>query len=249
VIIFITFNVLLKHIFMAKTLIFTATYNEKENIEELVNRINKLNIDLDILVIDDNSPDETWKILKKLENSKKNLKVIIRENKYGLDTAHKLAFDYAKNKNYEKFISMDADLSHDPNEIPKMINILDRYSFVIGSRYIEGGKCGMKGYRLILSILGNKFIKKVLQIDCNEFTSSYRGFNLLKLFDFNLNKVNSKGYSFFMETIFRINKYGVQIFEIPINFSNRRHGKSKIPSIEIFRTLKNLLILFLKDKN
>ena len=107
---------------MAKTLIFTATYNEKENIEELVNRINKLNIDLDILVIDDNSPDETWKILKKLENNKKNLKVIIRDNKYGLDTAHKLAFDYAKNKNYEKFISMDADLSHDPNEIPKMIN-------------------------------------------------------------------------------------------------------------------------------
>ena len=231
---------------MSKTLIFTATYNEKENIKKLIENLNNLKINLDILVIDDNSPDKTWEILQELEKNLKNLKVIIRNNKSGLDTAHKFAFDYAKKNNYEKFISMDADLSHDPNEIPKMIEILENSSFVIGSRYIKGGKCEMSGYRLVLSIIGNKFIKKILGLNCNEFTTSYRGFNLSKLKDFNLNIVKSKGYSFFMETIYRLNKHGVIINEIPIHFKNRRHGSSKIPGIEIFRTLKNLLILYLE---
>ena len=229
---------------MSKTLIFTATYNEKENIKKLLENLNHLKIDIDILVIDDNSPDKTWEILQKLEKNTNNLKVIVRKDKSGLDTAHKLAFEYAKNNGYEKFISMDADLSHDPNEIPKMIDILNESSFVIGSRYIEGGKCEMSSHRLMLSIVGNKFIKKLLRIDCNEFTTSYRGFNLLKLNEFDLNVVNSKGYSFFMETIYRLNKHGVVINEIPIHFRNRRHGSSKIPGIEIFRTLKNLFKLY-----
>ena len=229
---------------MSKTLIFTATYNEKENIKKLLVNLNHLKIDIDILVIDDNSPDKTWEILQELEKNSNNLKVIVRKDKSGLDTAHKLAFEYAKNNGYEKFISMDADLSHDPNEIPKMIDILNKSSFVIGSRYIEGGKCEMSSHRLMLSIIGNKFIKKLLRIDCNEFTTSYRGFNLLKLNEFDLNVVNSKGYSFFMETIYRLNKHGVVINEIPIHFRNRRHGSSKIPGIEIFRTLKNLFKLY-----
>tara|TARA_B100000242_G_scaffold161431_1_gene115280 strand:+ start:180 stop:878 length:699 start_codon:yes stop_codon:yes gene_type:complete len=228
---------------MTKTLIFTATYNEKENIKNLIENLNKLNLDIDILIIDDNSPDKTWEILQKLEKETDNLKVIIRNDKAGLDTAHKLAYNYAIDHNYDKFISMDADLSHDPNEIPKMINILDSSSFVIGSRYIKGGKCEMTGYRLFLSIIGNKFIKKILKINCNEFTTSYRGFNLPKLKNFNLNMINSKGYSFFMETIFRLNKNGIKINEIPIHFKNRRYGYSKIPGIEILRTLKNVLFL------
>ena len=229
---------------MSKTLIFTATYNEKENIKKLIENLNQLKVNIDILVIDDNSPDKTWEILQRLEKINQNLKVIIRNNKSGLDTAHKLAFEYAKNNNYEKFISMDADLSHDPNEIPKMIEILDESSFVIGSRYIEGGKCEMSSHRLMLSIIGNKFIKKILRLNCNEFTTSFRGFNLLKLKEFDLNIVKSKGYSFFMETIYRLNKHGVIINEIPIHFKNRRHGSSKIPGIEIFRTLKNLFKLY-----
>ena len=229
---------------MSKTLIFTATYNEKENIKKLLENLNHLKIDIDILVIDDNSPDKTWEILQELEKNSNNLKVIVRKDKSGLDTAHKLAFEYAKNNGYEKFISMDADLSHDPNEIPKMIDILEKSSFVIGSRYIAGGKCEMSTHRLMLSIIGNKLIKKILRINCNEFTTSYRGFNLLKLKEFNLSIVKSKGYSFFMETIYRLNKQEVIINEIPIHFRNRRHGNSKIPGVEIFRTLKNLLILY-----
>ena len=106
----------------------------------------------------------------------------------------------------------------------------------------------MSGRRLVISKLGNKLIKKVLQINSNEFTTSYRGFNLLKLKNFHLNKVSNKGYSFFMGTLFEIDKLGYKIKEIPITFKDREKGLSKIPKIEIFRTIKNLLILFFKKK-
>ena len=230
---------------MSKTLVFTATYNERKNIKYLIKNINKLNLDVDILVIDDNSPDKTWEILQKLQKKIKNLKVIIRNKKSGLDTAHKLGFNYAKKNKYRNFITLDADLSHDPKEIKKIITFLDTKPFVIGSRYMKGGKCNMSFYRLILSVLGNKFIRILLNIDCHEFTTSYRGFNLKKLKKFNLNKVKATGYSFFMETIFLLNKNNIEIFEIPINFKNRTQGKSKIPTFEIFRTLSRVFALYL----
>ena len=231
---------------MTKTLIFTATYNEKENIKILIEKIVNLNKDTDILVIDDNSPDQTGELLKDLQKTMSNLKVIIRGKKLGLDTAHKLAFNYSKENNYQKLITLDADLSHDPMEIPKIIDLLDANSFVIGSRYMDGGRCEMSFLRLILSIIGNKIIKYILNIKSNEFTTSFRGFNLVKLTNFNLDMVNSKGYSFFMETIFILNKLGYNIYEIPIQFKNRTQGKSKIPKLEVLRTLKNLLIIYFK---
>ena len=166
----------------------------------------------------------------------------------GLDSAHKHAYEYALKNGYTKLITMDADLSHDPKEISVFVDLLDKQEFVIGSRYIKGGKCEMPFLRLLLSIAGNKVIKFFLKLNCNEFTTSYRGFNLNKLKNFNLNMVNSKGYSFFMETIFRLNKKGFKICELPINFKNRTAGKSKIPKIEIFRTLKNLFILAFFNK-
>ena len=165
-----------------------------------------------------------------------------------MDTAHKEAYEYALSNNYDYLITMDADLSHDPNEINNFINYLSDFPFVIGSRYVKGGKCLMSGRRLIMSKFGNKLIKSVLQINSNEFTTSYRGFNLLKLKNFHLNQVKNKGYSFFMGTLFEIDKLGYKIKEIPIIFKDRQKGFSKIPKIEIFRTLKNLSILFFKKK-
>ena len=228
---------------MSKTLIFSATYNEKDNIQELIYQINQFRENLDILIIDDNSPDQTGEILVKLKSKFKNLISIHREQKLGLDTAHKYAYQYAMNNGYTKLITMDADLSHDPKEIPVLINLLNKHEFVIGSRYMTGGKCEMQGLRLLMSIFGNKIIRLVLRLKCTEFTSSYRGFNIEKLQNFNLNIVKSKGYSFFMESIFRIAQKGYKIHQIPITFKNRTKGESKIPKIEILRTIKNLLIL------
>ena len=229
-----------------KILVFTATYNEKENIRKLIKSIIKNYPLADILIVDDNSPDMTADEVKFLKKEYKNLYLLERTSKQGLDTAHKLAYNYALDKKYDYLITMDADLSHDPSELKNFINHLEIYPFVIGSRYIYGGKCLMKKRRLLMSKYGNILIKFVLRINCNEFTTSYRGFNLEKLGSFNLNTVNASGYSFFMKTIFEISKRKIQIKEIPITFQDRSLGYSKLPKVEIFRTLGNLITLFFK---
>ena len=229
-----------------KILVFTATYNEIDNIEKLVlDIINNLPSST-ILIIDDNSPDGTAKKIQKLQLIYKNLKLLVREKKDGLDSAHKLAFDYAIKNNFDYLITMDADLSHDPKELNKIVDSLLYNPFVLGSRYIAGGKCLMKGSRLILSYFGNKLIKIISGIKSNEFTTSYRGFNMKNLKNFNLNNVHYKGYSFFMGTIFEHYKNNILIKEIPIIFKDRSKGVSKIPKFEMIRTFINLVIFFVK---
>ncbi|MDC3074545.1 glycosyltransferase, partial [Candidatus Pelagibacter sp.] len=153
---------------MDKTLVATATYNEINNIDKLITKINNLKIKTDILVIDDNSPDKTWLKLIKLKKKYKNLNYIIRKKKTGLDSAHKKIFSYAIKNKYRYLITMDADLSHDPMAIPIFIKKIKNYDCVIGSRYIRGGKNGLKGFRLLLSKYGNILIRIVLNISLNE---------------------------------------------------------------------------------
>lgn len=227
-------------------LIFTACYNEAENIEKLIRSIKKCLPSSSILIIDDNSPDKTQKKITKLKKEIKQINLIVREKKMGLDTAHKLAYEFAVKQKFNYLITMDADLSHDPNELMNFIQNLEKSSFVIGSRYIKGGKCLMKGSRLLMSKLGNLVIKFFSKIECNEFTTSYRGFNINKLKGFHLDHVKESGYSFFMGTVFEINKRNFNIKEIPITFADREKGISKIPKLEILRTLINLLIYILK---
>ena len=229
--------------FKKKVLVFIATYNEVENIADIISSIKSQSVNPDLLIIDDNSPDGTSTEINKMQKKFNNIFLITRDGKLGLDTAHKEAYSFAIKKEYDILITMDADLSHDPNQIDSFVKNLEDSPFVIGSRYVAGGKCLMKGQRLLLSKYGNLFIKFFLKIDCNEFTTSYRGFNIKKLNDFHLNLINSKGYSFFMATIVEIFRRNFKIKEIPIIFKDREKGYSKIPKAEIFRTLKNVLIL------
>tara|TARA_B100000767_G_C19722275_1_gene517830 strand:- start:25 stop:735 length:711 start_codon:yes stop_codon:yes gene_type:complete len=231
-----------------KVLIFTATYNEAENIEHLINSIILNTPNSHILVIDDNSPDNTSQIIQNFFSLNKNINLITREGKLGLDTAHKHAYEFALKNNYDYLITMDADNSHDPIEIKNILSNLENYPFVIGSRYIENGQCLMRGRRLIMSKYGNLLMKFLLRIDCNEYTTSYRGFNIKKLKNFHLNKIKTKGYSFFMGTIAEISRMNFEIKEIPIIFKDRLKGYSKIPKFEIIRTLKNLIILSLQSR-
>ena len=231
---------------MSDILVFTATYNERENINNLVNDIFQISSEIDMLVIDDNSPDETWKILKKISEKNKRFFFIKRDKKLGLNTAHQMAYDYAITNNYKKLITMDADFSHDPKEIPKIIDLLNRHEFVIGSRYSQGGKNTQPIIRYLISFIGNKLIKYLLNINVNEFTTSYRGFNLEKLNQFNLKDIRGQGYSFFMETVVILHRLGFSCKEFPIIFKDRKFGKSKIPKIEIFRTFKNLIHLIFR---
>ena len=222
---------------MNDTLIFTATFNESENIQKLINQIISINNNLCLLIVDDNSPDKTYEIVEELSKNNKNIKLIKREKKLGLNTAHILAYEYAIKNNFNNLITMDADLSHDPKEIPTIINLLKENDFVLGSRYINGGSNDQKFTRYMLSFLGNKFIKLLSRTNSSEFTTSYRGFNIKRLKNFHLNQIDANGYSFFMETVIKINKKKFKCKEFPIYFKDRKYGHSKIPKIEIFRTL------------
>ncbi len=227
-----------------KILIATATFNEADNIKILIKKIHLINKNFHILIVDDNSPDNTSKIIKKIKNKKIILK--IRKKKEGLDSAHKLIYDYALKKKYDYLITMDADLSHDPKLIPKFLKYIKKYDCVIGSRYIKGGQNKLEGIRYFMSKFGNIVIKKVLNSSLHEFTTSYRCFNLKNLKNFNFNLINVRGYSFFMAVINLIYSSGYSIKEIPITFYQRNQGESKIPKSEIFRTILNLLIIKLK---
>jgi dolichol-phosphate mannosyltransferase len=228
---------------MKKILIATATYNEVLNIEKLVRTIFKSNNRLNLFIVDDKSPDKTYLKLKYLSKEFKNLKILIRKKKEGLNTAHKKIFNEAIKNKFDYLITMDADFSHNPKDIKKIIYYLKNYDFVIGSRYIKGGKSLMSFSRRVISKYGNKFIKFFLNTKLSENTTSFRGFNLnrLKKFNINFNHIKSGGYSFFMEVVFYLTQKKCKIKEFPIIFTDRKNGESKISKIEIFRTLKNLL--------
>ena len=215
-----------------RILIGTCTYNEVNNIKFFLDSILKIKTKLDILIIDDSSPDGTSKIVNEFQLKNKNIFLINRENKKGLDTAHKLIYNYALEHNYEILITMDADMSHDPKDITKFLDEIDNYDCVVGSRYINGGENQLKGFRYLLSKYGNLFIKEFLKLELSEYTTSYRCFNLKKLNNFNFNQVNAKGYSFFMHSIFIILNLKYSVKEIPIVFYERNEGVSKIPKIE-----------------
>jgi len=231
---------------MKRILIATATYNEAKNIKTLLKKIINLKIKLDILIIDDNSPDKTHLQIKEFMKKFDNIFLINRKKKNGLNTAHKYIYNFALKKNYDYLITMDADLSHDPNIIPKFLKQIKNYDFVIGSRYMRGGRNDLRGFRFFLSKFGNIFIRFMFNMNFTEFTTSYRCFNLKKLKKFNLKNVNAGGYSFFMEALYHIKKMGYSIKEIPIIFHERVSGKSKIPKIEIFRTLINIFLIRFK---
>ena len=128
-----------------KILVFTATYNESENISELISLIMEQNFKPDLLIIDDNSPDGTYNKVQQMQKKFKNLFLIKRNGKLGLDTAHKEGYDFAKKNNYDYFITMDADFSHDPSELPNFVKNLNYFPIVLGSRYVTGGNCLMGG--------------------------------------------------------------------------------------------------------
>lgn len=225
-----------------KKLIFFATYNEAGNVISMIERITLAAPDADILVVDDNSKDGTLDILAGL--ARPNLTVIVRPGKLGLGTAHLLAWKYAIFHAYDVLVTMDGDHSHDPADIPKLIDALDGSTdLVIGSRYAPGGKCDYTGYRLRVSQAANKAARLLLGIKLSEFTTSFRALRVSRLNAIDFDTLVVGGYSFFLAVIVQAHRHGLKLAERPIHFHERNAGVSKIPPLEIFRGMANLLRL------
>lgn len=227
-----------------KVLVFTATYNESLNIKNLVNDIFKYVPHVDILVVDDNSPDGTGKILNDLASANSKIKVIHRQGKLGLGTAHVQGMEYAVKNQYDILVTMDADFSHDPKYLPTMLSLMDSNDFVIGSRYVEGGGLGYGLVRTTISKSANFLARLLLSIKLKECTTSYRGFNRELLIKILNSKIDSTGYSFFFEMVYLVSKLTPKVTEFPIYFADRIAGESKISKQEIYRGITTLFKLF-----
>ena len=228
-----------------KILVFIATYNENLNISDLFSDIIKISPEYDVLIIDDNSTDGTKESLEKLNATHTCLTVIHRPRKMGVGSAHRAAMIYALKNKYEELVTMDADFSHSPDTIPQMLEKLKTSDFVIGSRYMKGGKCDYEGYRKWVSLIANKIARLTLGIKIHECTTSFRAFRVSLFNSLNLSAIKSNGYSFFLECVYELKCVDAVMAEVPIHFKDRFHGNSKIPKTEIFRSLYKLAYLFL----
>ena len=234
---------------MCHTLIVIPTFNERENINPLLNSIFSLNISVDVLILDDNSPDGTKNVV--IENKKKykdRLHLINREKKQGLGKAYIDGFKWALNNKYKKIIQMDADLSHPPEKLIKIVNELDMYDYVIGSRYINGIRVlNWPLNRIILSIGASWYVKLITGLPVKDPTAGFVGYNRSSLLSLNLNKIMFVGYAFQIEMKFKLWKLGFNFKEIPITFKNRTRGESKMNSSIISEAIFGVIIVKFKS--
>jgi len=212
-----------------KTLIISPTYNELKNITSLVEKVMDLGQDYHLLVIDDNSPDGTAQKVKDLMLKYSNLFLEERPKKNGLGTAYLFGFQWALNKSYDAIVQMDADLSHDPNDVPRLVLKLKNNDLVIGSRYVEGvSVVNWPIRRLILSYSANMYSRLITGMPINDGTGGFKAWKNSLLKKIQLNQVKSQGYSFQIEMNFRAWRLGAKIKEEPIIFFDRTIGESKM---------------------
>ncbi len=212
-----------------KSLVIIPTYNELDNIQKLIPDILGRDQSLDILVVDDNSPDGTADYVKKLSNSLERVKLIKREKKMGLGTAYIEGFKFALANGYNYVFEMDADFSHDPRELKKFLRKIKEYDLVLGSRYLTGvNVVNWPMRRLLLSYFANLYTRIITGMPVKDATGGFKCFKREVLEAINLDEVKSNGYSFQIEMTFKAWKKGFRIGEIPIIFIDRVKGTSKM---------------------
>lgn len=228
-----------------KILVITPTYNERENIEKLIGKIIAQNIPgLEILVVDDNSPDGTAETVAQLALNNNSIHLLKREAKKGLGPAYLDGFRWAQKNNCDLIIQMDADLSHNPDDLGRLIAAAGKADFAIGSRYVAGG--GISNWqkeRKMLSAFGNWYAKKILDVPINDFTGGYNVWRAEILKKIDLDKINSNGYGFLPELKYRAVKKGFSFIEIPIIFQERLNGQSKMSLMIIYEAVWKIIKL------
>lgn len=227
-----------------KTLIVIPTYNEELNIKAIIEKINLIlsRYDFSILVVDDNSKDDTANIVKNLQKQYENLYLLQRGGKYGLASAYIDGFKYGADLGYKAFIQMDADFSHNPDYLPLMLEKNQENDVVIGSRNVKGGKViGWNLLRYLVSKGGSLYSRIILKCPIMDLTGGFNAWKLDILNKIGLNNIISKGYSFQIEMKYRAYVLGAQIAEFPIVFEDRKFGKSKMNKRIFFEALLNVI--------
>jgi len=220
-------------------LVVLPTYNEKGNVEALAAQLLGLPANIDVIVVDDSSPDGTADLVERLAAGNPRIRLIRRPNKLGLGSAYLAAFEYALARDYDAVCTMDADCSHDPKHLPVMLERLAGADVVIGSRYCAGGRVEhFSAARKINSFVANALARRATGVRVRDATSGYRIYRTEFLRRMPLDALQSHGYSMLVELLYEAKRAGARIVESPIVFKNRASGDSKITFGEIFESLK-----------
>ena len=221
-------------------LVVIPTYNEIDNIEDFVNQIIKINVD--ILIVDDNSPDGTGDLVEKLSENLSQVNLLKRSGKLGLGSAYRDGFKWGLDEGYKYLIEMDADFSHSFSDLKNILQNSKNFDVVIGSRYIPGG--GSNGWdfkRKLLSSYANKLSKVLLRSKINDMTSGFRSYSSEALNEINFFSTKSDGYSFQIEMTIRSIEKKLSIKEVPIIFTERSLGNSKMSKKIVYEAILFLL--------
>ncbi len=211
------------------SLVIIPTYNERENIGLLLDSVLRHLPETDVLVVDDSSPDGTADVARARGQDDARVKVLQRPRKSGLGVAYTAGFHWALERDYDTIIGMDADFSHAPEYLPRLIKESRSYDLVIGSRYVPGGATpDWKWSRRIISRIGNAVARTVLGLPVRDCTTGYKCYRREALAAIDLDAIDLVGYGFLIETTYQCYLQGLRIVEIPIVFTDRREGKSKM---------------------
>lgn len=230
-----------------KAVVIIPTYNEISNIEKMLETLHRLHPALNVLIIDDGSPDGTANVVKNFQTKKSNLFLIERQGKLGLGTAYIRGFKWALEKNFEAVITMDCDFSHEPEAIPSFTEKVGQYDLIVGSRYIGGIRImNWPMQRLLLSYFASIYARIITGIPFTDSTGGFNCYSRKALSSINLDKIFSIGYAFQIELKYKVWSLGLPSFENPITFFERTVGKSKMSRKIIVEAVVNVFRLRLK---
>ncbi|MEO8285680.1 MAG: polyprenol monophosphomannose synthase [Chloroflexota bacterium] len=212
-----------------KATVVIPTYNERDNLEAIVNEVLGLGEEYHVLIVDDNSPDGTGELADELVSRSSRVEVIHRPQKQGLGTAYCTGFKHALENRSDYIIEMDADFSHDPHRLPDFLAMMGDYDLVIGSRYAKGiAVVNWSIKRLVLSLSANLYARWITGLSLSDCTSGFKCFSRKVLESIDVERVFSNGYAFQVEMNYRAQRQGYRLGELPIIFVDRKVGQSKM---------------------
>lgn len=215
----------------SRTLVVIPTYNERQNIAEITARVLRSVPGADVLVVDDNSPDGTGALVSALASGLDRINVLHRPGKEGLGAAYRAGFAWGLERGYERLVEMDADGSHQPEQLERLLSALDNADLVLGSRWVrEGSVVNWPAKRVILSRAGSLYARAALGLPFRDITGGFRAFTADALRMIGYQDVTSQGYCFQIDMLWKAYAAGLRISEVPITFIERIHGESKMSS-------------------
>ncbi|ACY97915.1 MULTISPECIES: polyprenol monophosphomannose synthase [Thermomonospora] len=214
---------------LGRVLVIIPTYNERDNLEPIVGRVRTAMPEVDVLVVDDASPDGTGEVADRLAAADEQVNVLHRAGKDGLGAAYIAGFRWALERGYDVLVEMDADGSHQPEELPALLEALTEADLVIGARWIPGGRIvNWPRSREAISRGANLYTRLLLGTPLHDATGGYRAYRATALEKINLDEVDSRGYCFQIDLAVRVLRAGLRVKEVPITFIEREHGTSKM---------------------